>query len=191
MWTSGRRELRRIASIAIGGVASAFAVIALTAGGMASSARALRGRVAGVAPVCPTPKLALTFKLVPFSQGAGHVVYNLTATNRSGATCALTTAKLKLFGKTGAPLPSHPHGNSPPFTVAPGAAGIAEIQFSPDIAALHEHQSFPCEPVAYTVELTLAGSAGSAKGKVKPPTPVCQYGNMGVNAWKASQPPGA
>ena len=166
--------MRRLAAI--------LCCLALTGAGLGA------GSAAGSKLLPPDPchvgALRLTFKLIPFSQGAGQVFYRLRVTNAGSARCSLGLATIQLLGKGGARLPSHSRPFGGAIAVAPGKTAQASVKFSPDVAGSGEPQRGPCEPFAYSVRVTFKGSNGSASASVKPPTPVCQHGAMGMGPYR-------
>jgi hypothetical protein len=126
---------------------------------------------------CGPSRLSATYTLDPFSQGAGHVAYTLTITNRSKRTCALPAPlPLRLLGKSGKALPTHAStspGGHHSVPLAPGQWAQADSRFSPDISGPGEGN--PCEPSAHSLRLAIG--AGRIVAPMDP-TPVCEHGQI-------------
>jgi hypothetical protein len=159
-----------------------IAVAVLSAGACANGASHV------LAP-CSGERLAGTFKVVPGSAGAGNIVYRLTVTNTSAATCTLTGLPLvKLYGKTGKALPTHsvpafrPGLTAVLIRLAPHAFAHATARFSPDVPGPGEGGRAQCEPRAFWLHLT-GRTGGLAKIAVKPPTPVCEHGQLQLSVY--------
>ena len=165
-------------------LAAVLCCVVLTGAGLAS------GSAAGSKLLPPDPcqvgVLKLTFKLIPFSQGAGQVFYRLRITNTGSARCSLGLPTIQLLGKSGARLPSHSRPFGGAIALAPGKTVQASVKFSPDVAGSGEPQRGACEPFAYSVKVTFKGSPGSASARVRPPTPVCQHGAMGLGPYRTA-----
>jgi hypothetical protein len=70
-------------------------------------------------------------------------------------------------------------------TIAARGSKSARLRFSPDIPGRGEPKKGACEPKAYGVLVTLGSPAsGELTASVKPPTSVCQHGQI------RAQPPG-
>lgn len=168
-----------------GGVkALAAAVVALAA--LAVGA----GAGAATAPSCAGGQLAGTFKVVPNSAGAGNIVYKLDVTNKSQTTCTVTgTPIVKLYGKTGEALPTRtlpvfrPGLTAILVRLAPGDYAHATARFSPDVPGTGEGGRKQCEPTAYWLYVS-GRSGGTAKIAIKPPTPVCEHGQLQLTVYQ-------
>jgi hypothetical protein len=156
--------------------------LAVVAAGSAQASRS--------AAMCSGAQLVPSFRVVPGSAGAGNIVYRLTVTNRGKAACVVTGVPIvQLYGKTGKRLPTRVRAAFPQaltailVTVAPGQSAHAKARFSPDVPGPGEPVSGSgCEPTSYWVSVT-AGGVGSAKGRVLPPTPVCEHGSLQFTAY--------
>lgn len=138
---------------------------------------------------CRGADLAGRFALVPNSEGAGNVVYRLRLVNRSHATCDVTgLPAVRLLGKTGKVLPTHPIPARPGeatavlVALAPGAAAVADARFSPDVPGVGEGSTGPCEPKAYELRVTARGG-GATVVPISPPTPVCEHGQLQLSLY--------
>ena len=141
---------------------------------------------------CTPQQLGASYTLMPFSQGAGHVAYLLTVTNRStAASCSLTgPLPARLLDRFGHGLPtgaSTSPKESYTVVLAPGQWAQAQSRFSPDIAGAGENGRH-CEPVAHSLRLALGGGTVLAS---MDPTPVCQFGRIGFGRLRAVVPTAA
>jgi hypothetical protein len=152
-----------------------------------AGASASRGSSVGF---CTGGQLSGTFKVVPNSPGAGNIVYKLTLTNHSSRTCAVTGLPVvRLVGRTGKLLPTHVvpafRGGLTAVLVrlSPGGSAKASARFSPDVPGPGEPVAGPrCEPVSYSMRVTARGG-GVTKVAIKPPTPVCEHGQLQFSAY--------
>jgi uncharacterized protein DUF4232 len=142
------------------------------------------------ASFCRGADLAGRFAVVPGSAGAGNIVYRLRLVNRSHQTCDVTgVPTLRLLGKTGAQLPTHPvparpgMATSALIALAPGAAATADARFSPDVPGVGEGTTGPCERTAYRLRVGARGG-GSTVVKLTPPTPVCEHGQLQLSLYR-------
>jgi hypothetical protein len=127
---------------------------------------------------CAPGALRATFSLLPSSQGAGQVYYELTVTNRSSATCAVQAPTAwQLLGKGKRALPTHVTVQPAQGSVALAAGQWAQAQakFSPDVSGPGE--GAVCEPVAHALALTVDGGTVTAP---MDPTPVCEHGSIAM-----------
>lgn len=153
--------------------------------GCASGAHSASGPLA-----CIGGQLAGTFKVIPGSAGAGNIVYKLSIINRSKTTCTLTgLPNLKLYGRTGKRLPTHPIPafrpglTAPLVRLAPGATAHATARFSPDVPGKGEPVSGrQCEPTSYW--LRVYGRTGFARVLIRPATPVCEHGQLQLSVYQ-------
>lgn len=139
---------------------------------------------------CSGAQLKGTFAVVPGSAGAGNIVYKLVVTNRSHKTCNVTGLPIvKLYGKTGKALPTHV---IPAFRgaltailvrLAPGASAHATSRFSPDVPGPGEGNRKQCEPTAYWLHVS-GQSGGIFAVAIRPPTPVCEHGQLQLSAYQ-------
>jgi hypothetical protein len=153
------------------------------------AALAVRGASARTATVfCAGKQLAGTFAVIPGSAGAGNIVYRLTLRNRSQATCRVTGLPVvRLVGAGGKWLPTHPRpafaggGTAVLVTLAPGRAATATARFSPDVPGPGEGGP-QCEPKAYRLRVGARGG-GTTVVPIKPPTPVCEHGQLQLTTY--------
>ena len=160
-----------------------IAAVALVALAVLAGSAAARSTLA---PACTGSQLKGTFKVVPGSAGAGNIVYKLDVANKSQTSCSVTGLPVvRLYGKTGKKLPTHV---VPVFragltailvTLAPGQYAHATARFSPDVPGVGEGNRKQCEPTAYWLHVS-----GTAKVPVKPPTPVCEHGQLQLTAYQ-------
>lgn len=135
---------------------------------------------------CPARALRATYTFDFASNGAGHVGYTLTITNRSAAACGVSEPlKLTLLGARGQALPTDavfPASPGPPVRLAPGRWAQAKSLLSPDLAAPGEPTSGLCESPAHALRITIGGAALVA---AMDETPVCQRGRIAFGALAA------
>jgi hypothetical protein len=165
---------------------------ALTAALVAVAALAACGGAGARSSValCSAAQLKATFTVVRGSAGAGNIVYKLSVTNVSSRECGLTgTPAVKLYSKTGKPLPTHVKPVFRPGLMAilvrlqPGMSAHATARFSPDVPGPGEPVlARQCERTSYRVRLT-PGGGGSTIGPISPPTPVCEHGTMSFSVF--------
>jgi hypothetical protein len=163
-------------------LAVCIAVVALAAGACANGATK-------IAASCSGDQLTGTFKVVPGSAGAGNIVYRISVVNTSTKTCTLTgTPTVTLFGKTGKALPTkrlpvfRPGLTAVLVTLAPHTGAHATARFSPDVPGPGEGNRRQCEPTAYSLHVT-GRTGGLAKLPIKPPTPVCEHGQLQLSVY--------
>lgn len=160
-------------------------VAAVVAAGCGASASRGSDRVA----MCTGAQLHATFNAVRGSEGAGNIVYTLVVTNHSKTACAVTgLPRLVLLGKTGKPLPTHVRAAFPQgltavlVTLAPGQSAKATARFSPDVNGVGDNTNGRCQPISYWVRVSGPGG-GTTKGAIKPPTSVCERGQLSFRAY--------
>ncbi len=158
------------------------ATAALAAGACASGATKLTAS-------CSGNQLTGTFKVVPGSPGAGNIVYRISVVNKSTTTCTLTGIPLvTLHGKTGKAQPTkrvpafRPGLTAVLVTLTPHTGAHATARFSPDVPGPGEGNRSQCEPKSYWLYLT-GRSGGLAKLPIKPPTPVCEHGQLQLSVY--------
>jgi hypothetical protein len=134
-------------------------------------------------PACLASALTGTFAVVPGSAGAGQIGYRLRLTNQGDSTCFVSgIPELQLLDQQGAKLPTNSSPAQPGTATAarvdlqPGDAATAEARFSPDVPGGSEQTDGPCEPKAYTLQVSIG--AGSVDATIVPPTPVCERGSL-------------
>lgn len=138
---------------------------------------------------CTGAQLAGTFRVERGSAGAGNIVYDLTLRNRSTRSCFVTgTPRVTLLDKRGRPqkthiLPAHPGAQTAVLvTLAPGGKTTATARFSPDVPGIGEGHVGRCEPTSYTLLVTPNGG-GHVRVPIKPPTPVCEHGQLQLSVY--------
>jgi Protein of unknown function (DUF4232) len=142
------------------------------------------------ATFCSGVQLTGTFSVVPGSAGAGNIVYALRLENRSAHTCAVTGLPVaQLRNRARKPLPTHVRAAFPGaltavlVRLAPGQTTTAMARFSPDVPGQGEPVAGrQCEPTAYALRVSARGG-GSTIVRVKPPTPVCEHGQLQFSAY--------
>jgi hypothetical protein len=163
-----------------------LALAVLAAAAVAAGGASARPHVA----FCRGADLAGRFAAVPGSAGAGNIVYRLRLVNRSRTACDVTgLPAVRLLGKTGKALPTHPVPARPGMAtsvlvaLSPGAAAVADARFSPDVPGVGEGGTGPCEPRAYRLRVGARGG-GSTVVPIAPPTPVCEHGQLQLSLYR-------
>lgn len=129
---------------------------------------------------CTGGELSGKFAVVPGTQGAGQISYELTLTNTSQTSCYLSgSPNVTLLDAAGSPLPTTPHstGSVGKVVMGPAVSGQIEARFSPDVPGPGDSQSGACQPKAHTLRVTPAGG-GTVNVPITPPTSVCERGTL-------------
>lgn len=142
-------------------------------------------------PACTGGQLTGRFVEVSGSAGAGRLEYLLTLKNTSGSGCWLAAAppNAKLLDADGSPLPTRIVSaqdvtqSTPPATLEPGGSATAAVRFSPDVPGAGDSQNGPCQPQAYTLEVSATGG-GTVDASIRPPTSVCERGTLDFDLLK-------
>ena len=126
-------------------------------------------------------RLGGTFTVVPGSAGAGNIVYALRLRNGGTTTCLLRgLPQLWLLGTGARPLPTEvvadPRFHAKLFLLRPGRTATATARFTPDVPGPGEQSNGPCEPIAHTARVLVAGA--SVVVPLRPATRVCVHGRM-------------
>jgi hypothetical protein len=145
----------------------------------------------GAPSPCAASQLSGAFSVIPGSGAAGQISYDLNFTNRSSSSCTFQGASsAQLLSATGSPLPTHivPAAGVglAGAQLSPGVPTVVPARFSPSVPGTGDSQSGPCQPKAYTLEVTLNGGGGTVHAPIKPPTSVCERGTLN---FAASQTP--
>jgi len=124
-----------------------------------------------------------TWRLVPASEGAGHVAVDIAFQNASGHSCTVTGFPgVSLLASNDRPLPTNvlkdPSYSITTVTVAPGAWVHSEMRFSADMPGPGEPQTGQCEPMTVHALAQLPGDAKWAPVTLDKPTPVCEKGQL-------------
>jgi Protein of unknown function (DUF4232) len=135
------------------------------------------------ANACTGDAMSGTFNVVPGSAGAGQISYRLTVTNTSPVSCYVSgLPQVQLLGANGADLPTSvvPEqpgtGTAAKITLAPNGSASAEARFSPDVNGTGDSTTGQCQPNAVTARVAFGGAPLDVP--VKPPTPVCEQGQL-------------
>jgi hypothetical protein len=160
--------------------AGALAAVALAATASASATQSADART----PLCGTSRLSGSFRVVPGSAGAGHIVYTLRLRNNAHRACRLLgIPRLTLLDRRGRALPTRVEpfvagALTAPLTVRPGHLAVSDARFSPDIPSGGEPTGGPCERTAHRLLLRPRGVHGTLAVSIRPPTPVCERGTL-------------
>ena len=125
------------------------------------------------------------WKVIPDSQGAGHVAADLAFQNTSGHTCTVTGYPgVSLLASNDHPLPTNVLKDTSvavtTIRVAPGAWVHSEMRYSPNIPGPGEPQNGQCEPTAVHSLALLPGDSSWAHVTLDNPTTVCEKGELQV-----------
>jgi len=141
---------------------------------------------ANTTAACTGDQLSSTFTFIPGSSGAGQTSYALKLANTSASSCHLFgVPQVQLLARNGTLLPTHvvlAQGSGIiSATLAPGATTSVQARFSPTVPGKGDAQNGPCQPKAYTMQLT-PGGGGTSNAPIKPPTSVCERGTLNFEA---------
>jgi hypothetical protein len=133
-----------------------------------------------------------TWKVVPDSQGAGHVAADLAFQNTSGHTCTIAGFPgLSLLASNDHPLPTNVLKDTSlavtTIKVAPGAWVHSEMRYSPNIPGPGEPQSGQCEPTAVHALALLPGDSAWTHVTLGNPTTVCEKGEVQAKPFVSGQ----
>ncbi len=132
-----------------------------------------------------------TLNGVPGRAGAGQISYRLTVTNTSPVACYVSgLPQVQLIGANGADLPTSVVADQPgtgaaaKIVLQPSASAFAEARFSPDVNGTGDATSGPCQPKSVTLRVSFGGAPLDVA--VKPPTSVCERGQLRFKLFSAS-----
>ncbi|WP_370376543.1 DUF4232 domain-containing protein [Catenulispora sp. GAS73] len=133
-----------------------------------------------------------TWRVVPDSEGAGHVAADLTFQNTSAHSCTVAGFPgISLLASNDRTLPSYiVKDNSAAvttITVAPGAFVHAEMRYSPNVPGPGESQNGQCEPTTVHAQAQLPGDSAWAHITLDNPTPVCEKGELQMKPFVSGQ----
>ena len=140
----------------------------------------------GSASTCTASQLSGTFNVISGSGAAGQISYALEITNTSSSSCTTDGASsVHLLSADGSALPTHAVPAAGAVLVgaqlSPGTSTAVSARFSPSVPGSGDSDSGPCQPKAYTLEVTLNGG-DTVNAPIKPPTSVCERGTLNFNA---------
>jgi len=133
-----------------------------------------------------------TWRVVPDSQGAGHVAADVTLQNTSGHTCTVAGFPgVSLLASNDRTLPSYVvKDNSVAVTtikVAPGAFVHAEMRYSANVPGPGEPENGQCEPTTVHAQAQLPGDNAWVHITLDNPTPVCEKGELQLKPFVSGQ----
>ncbi|WP_194912122.1 DUF4232 domain-containing protein [Catenulispora rubra] len=133
-----------------------------------------------------------TWRVVPDSQGAGHVAADLTLQNTSARSCTVAGfPAISLLASNDRTLPSYVVKDNSvavtTITVAPGASVHAEMRYSANVPGPGESQNGQCEPTTVHAQAQLPGDSAWAHITLDSPTPVCEKGELQVKPFVSGQ----
>jgi hypothetical protein len=181
-------------------VAVALALVAAGCGGGTTTVTVTTTRTVTAAPPpsssaspCAGDSLSGTFEGVPGSAGAGNIVYRLRLVNAGSSSCWVSgLPQVQLLDASGAALPTRVRAARPGLGTAakivlhPDGAATADARFSPDVPGVGDSQQpGQCQPTAATLRVTAPGG-GTVDAPIKPPTPVCERGQLSFTLYTAA-----
>lgn len=124
-----------------------------------------------------------TWRVVPDSQGAGHIAADLAFKNTSNHACTIAGFPgISLLASNDHPLPSNVlKDNSIAITtikVAPGAWVHSEMRYSPNVPGPGEPTTGQCEPTVVHALALLPGDSAWTHVTLGSPTTVCEKGEV-------------
>ena len=133
-----------------------------------------------------------TWRVVPDSQGAGHVAADLTLQNTSGHSCTVAGFPgISLLASNDRALPSYVAKDNSvavtTITVAPGAFVHAEMRYSANVPGPGESQNGQCEPMTVHAQVQLPGDSAWVHITLDNPTPVCEKGELQMKPFVSGQ----
>lgn len=133
-----------------------------------------------------------TWRVVPDSQGAGHVAADIALQNTSDHPCTVAGfPAVGLLASNEHPLPTNVlKDTSVAVTttkVAPGAWVHAEMRYSPNIPGPGEPQNGQCEPTTVHALAQLPGDTAWSRITLDNPTPVCEKGELQAKPFVSGQ----
>jgi hypothetical protein len=170
-----------------------------SAGGTTSGAATTTPPVSTSAPThapggaCTTAEMPSgTWKVVPDSQGAGHVAADLAFQNTSSHPCTIAGFPgVSLLASNDHPLPTNVQKDTSlavtTIKVAPGAWVHAEMRYSPNVPGPGEPQSGQCEPTAVHALALLPGDSAWTHITLGNPTTVCEKGELQAKPFVSGQ----
>lgn len=139
---------------------------------------------------CNASDVSATFAVEQGSAGAGNIVYKLTLTNTSSASCFVSgLPQVQLQDSNHKNLPTKPSAQPPgsqtaaQATLAAGGTAFSEARFSPDVPGVGESGN-PCEPKAFILQVTVG--SGTVDANIDPPTSVCSHGALQLTNYATS-----
>jgi len=149
------------------------------------------GGTDSAANACTGDAMSGTFAVIPGSAGAGQISYRLTVTNTSPVACYVSgLPQVQLLGANGADLPTSviPEqpgaGTAAKIVLQPNASASADARFSPDVNGTGDSTTGQCQPNSVTLRASFGGAPLDVA--VKPPTPVCEQGQLRFKLFSAS-----
>lgn len=145
-------------------------------------------------PACSATEMPSgTWRVVPDSQGAGHVAADIALQNTSGHTCTVTGFPgVSLLASNDHPLPTNVVKDNAvavkTLTVAPGGWVHSEMRYSPNVPGPGEPQNGgQCEPMTVHALAQLPGSPKWSHITLDNPTPVCEKGQLQSKAFVSGE----
>ena len=138
----------------------------------------------GSGGACTTAEMPSgSWRVVPDSQGAGHVAADLAFQNTSGHTCTVAGFPgVSLLASNDHPLPTNVLKDTSvavtTIKVAPGAWVHSEMRYSPNIPGPGEPQTGQCEPTTVHALALLPGDSAWTHVTLDHPTTVCEKGEL-------------
>ena len=143
------------------------------------------------ANACTGDAMSGTFNVVPGSAGAGQISDRLTVKNTSPVACYVSgLPNVQLLGANGADLPTQVVADQPgtgaaaKIVLQPNASASADARFSPDVNGTGDSTTGQCQPKSVTLRASFGGAPLDVA--VKPPTPVCEQGQLRFRLFSAA-----
>lgn len=133
-----------------------------------------------------------TWRVVPASEGAGHVAADLALQNTSGHMCTVSGYPgVSLLASNDRRLPTNVVKDTAvavtTVKVAPGAWVHSEMRYSPNVPGPGEPDTGQCEPMTVHALGQLPGDSAWAHITLDNPTPVCEKGELDVKPFVSGQ----
>jgi hypothetical protein len=143
------------------------------------------------ASACTGDAMTGSFAVIPNSEGAGNIGYQLHVTNASPVACFVSgLPNAQLLSSAGHDLPTNVvaaqagQATAARIILQPGTSASADARFSPDIPGGSEPSDAPCEPKSFTLRLAFGGAPLDVA--ITPPTPVCEHGTLQFSLFTAA-----
>jgi hypothetical protein len=133
-----------------------------------------------------------TWRVVPASEGAGHVAADIAFKNISGQTCTVAGFPgVSLLASNDHPLPTNVLRDASAavttIKVAPGAWVHVEMRYSPNVPGPGEPDTGQCEPMTVHALAQLPGDSAWAPVTLDSPTTVCEKGELQVKPFVSGE----
>lgn len=133
---------------------------------------------------CTTAEMPTgTWRVIPDSEGAGHVAADIALRNTSDHACTVAGYPgVSLLASNDHPLPTNvvkdTSATVTTIKVAPGAWVHSEMRYSPNVPGPGEPQNGQCEPMTVHALAQLPGDSAWSRITLDKPTTVCEKGEL-------------